>query len=229
MADSIIAFDRYAARYLQTIRDRQTTSASLPQILASFLAPFSAFESRDTTEAELRHIPLEITSEMASRLPTLVEDAEHIDYLFSRISDTLGSIRGLSLNEIKKSPEMAVLAELWVKLTRHDDYAVYKSHQHLLNDIMTYYASVTEVIKDTLPPLNKMRSDLHEFRDIHASPVLAWRDFPLEITLERMGQSIRRLEVARRVIDGLDLREAKSNPLPIPTRYATLVSKGIQA
>jgi hypothetical protein len=55
---------------------------------------------------------------------------------------------------------MAVLAELWAKLARPDEY---KSHRTLSNDITVYYAAASEVMRDTLHALNMMRADLSEF------------------------------------------------------------------
>jgi hypothetical protein len=62
--------------------------------------------------AELKDVLLRTTSQMASRLPTLIEQAGGFHYTLTQISATLDYIKGLALNEIQGSPEMAVLAEL---------------------------------------------------------------------------------------------------------------------
>ena len=155
MADTIIAFDRYAARHLQTIRDRHATPASLLQTLASVLSPFAALESRYKTESELRDIFFPITTRLASRLPNLIDDAKHLDYLFRCVSNQLSRIKGLSLDEISETPKRAVLAELWVKLARPDDSEGFRSHQFLLNDIVSYYVSASKAVQDVVRPLKK--------------------------------------------------------------------------
>ena len=147
---------------------------------------------------------MQTTSQIKSPLPKLIEEAGHLRYLLRRISNVLDQIKGLALDEIKDSSEIAVLAKLWVKVARRGDHKEYKSHRSLLTDITAYYANAMGMMKDTLHALNKMRSDLNEFRDIHASPALVWRNVPLEVTIEMMSESTRRLELGRRRIDGYE-------------------------
>lgn len=197
----MIALDRNVVRNLQAITNHEHKPTALSQKMISSLLPLSAFEPRFKIELELKDVFARTTTEMSARLFNLIEEAGHLRYLLRDISDVLDQLKGLALDEIKDSPEMAVLAGLWVAVARRDDYEEYKSHQTLLTEITVYYATAMEVMKSTSHALDQMRSDLDEFRDIHESPALVWRNFPLEVTIEMMSESLRRLESGRRRID----------------------------
>jgi hypothetical protein len=200
----IIAFDSHALRDLHDISDRLQTSPSLLQRLVSSLSPLSAFEARYEIEEELKEIYLRITNQMASRLPSLIKDARHLCYLLRRISDILGNIRGLTLNEWKITPEISILGRLWDILARSDDYAQLKSQQTLLNDLTTYYATASKMMNENLHALTLMRSNLKELSHVHASSVLTWRDVPLEMIIDNLSRAMKRLEDGRQRVDGME-------------------------
>jgi hypothetical protein len=190
IADWMIAFHRYAVRNLQAIGDRQTTRPSLSQRLLSTLSPWSAFQSSYKTEKDLGGIFAKGIPEMAGLLPRLIDQASDLCQLLRSISVALDTIRGLALDQLEHTPEISVLAALWEKLARPDDYAVLKSYRALLNDITVHCEQASELMRDTLHALNKMRSDMNQLRNVRSSPVLLWRDVPLEMAIDMMSQAM---------------------------------------
>lgn len=156
--------------------------------------PFSAFSPIYKTELEIRDAILLSIVQLNAKLPSLIALAtSNLDNL-EEVLDILATIRGFAEQEDQHSPEMAVLAELWLWLARHDDYELFKSHHTLLTDITGFYKSALDVVRVTVQALLKMRLDLDEFQDLHTSPAIAWRDLPLQITIDTMNDAVRRLD-----------------------------------
>jgi hypothetical protein len=217
----IIAFDRHALRDLHTISDRLRTSPSLPQRLVSSLSPLSAFETKYKIEDELKEIYLRTTNQMSNHLPSLIRDVSHLCYLLRRINDIQGNIRGLTLDERKNTSEIGILGQLWDILARSDNFAQLKSQQTLLNDLTTYYATASKMMNESLHALTLIRSNLKELPHVHASSVLAWRDVPLEMTIDNLSRAMKRLEDGRQRVDGME-RGQQSTPLT--NAYATVLA-----
>jgi hypothetical protein len=173
----------------------------------SSLSPLSAFESRYRTEEELKEVFLWIMSQMDSRLPTLIDEATQLCHLLRRISTILDDIKGLTLGELKETPEMSVLAELWEKLTRPDDYVKHVSHRTLLNDITMYYLTALEVMKDNLHVLSRMRSDLSQIGNFQAMSASVWGDIPLDMTIDMIKEGMKSLKTGLRRLDGMEADE----------------------
>ena len=156
--------------------------------------PFSAFNPIYKTELEIRDVFMRSIIQVNARLSSLIDLASsNLDNL-EEILDILVEIRGFAEQEHQHSPEKAVLAELWLWLARHDDYEMYRSHHTLLSDITGFYKTALDVVRVTVQALLKMRSDLDEFQDLHTSPAIAWRDVPLQVSIDTMNDAVRRLE-----------------------------------
>ncbi|ERF72400.1 hypothetical protein EPUS_06029 [Endocarpon pusillum Z07020] len=203
LSSSAISANRFAVNTLQDIIVQQNSPPSLAQILASSLLPFSAFNPIYKNELEIRDVLMHSIIQVNARLVSLIDLASsNLDNL-ERILDNLAEIRGFAEQEHQHSPEKAVLAELWLWLARHDDFETYKSHHILLTDITVFYKTALDVMRVTVQALLKMRSDLDEFEDLHTSPAIAWRDVPLQVTIDTMNDAVRRLESERKQLEGM--------------------------
>jgi hypothetical protein len=217
----MIGFDHYAIRNIRAVRDRQDNPPPNSQSLLSFLSPWSAFQTRYSSEEQLKKIFLRAAKKMADRLPKLIDEASKVHYLLQSISSVLNHIKGLTLEELKGTPEMSVLASIWDKLAQPEDLSKRKSYRASLNGITTDYAGSTDCLIDALFTMNKMRSDMIRLQDLSQLPASAWSDIPLELTIDMMSQAMKRLEVARRRMDKL---EPDAGSPPARTVHATMAA-----
>lgn len=82
-------------------------------------------------------------------------------------------------------------------------FEVYKSHHTLLTDITGFYKTALDIVRVTVQALVKMRSDLDEFQHLHTGPAIAWRDVPLQVTIDAMNDAMRRLESGTKQLEGM--------------------------
>ncbi|KAF7509585.1 hypothetical protein GJ744_007623 [Endocarpon pusillum] len=203
LSSSAVSASRFAVNTLRDIIVQRKNPPSLSQILASSLMPFSAFNPIYETELEIRDVLMRSITQVNVRLGSLIDLASsNLDNL-EKILDILAEIRGLEEQEHQHTPQKAALAELWLWLARHDDFEIYKSHHTLLTDITVFYKTALDVVRVTVQTLQKMRSDLDEYHDLHTSPPTAWRDVPLQVTIDTMNDSVRRLESGKKQLEGM--------------------------
>jgi hypothetical protein len=221
--NSIIIIDNFAVKALESIRQREQRQPTLSTRLLHALSPFSALNAYSAykNEEELRRVFIKMTSAMSANILPLIEQAGHILHGLRQFTETLSSIRKISYEEdiSKDMAEWQVLAELWGKLARPDDYVEFKRHKDLLRDVTEYHANAIQVVQTTLDALKQMKADLHVFRGLHVSPALVWQDFPLEVHIEHIRKGMERLKRGKSKMDEIDPVEEE-----IVTQTATRVT-----
>ena len=191
---------------LEATKYQQEHPPSVPKAALKALSPLSAFKAAGdmATEKELKNVFLGTTSRVANELSPLSKEAFELDHRLEQIHTNLDWIKELTMEEMGDLPQMDILAELWTQLARADDYATYQSHKHLLADLTEFYRRANEVMTITVAALNRIDSELDEFRDEYATPGLVLQDYPLEIIISMTRNSIKRLERGRMVMDGIE-------------------------
>ena len=136
-----------------------------------------------------------------SRTSILTEEAGRSYVALRLSSDILDQIELHALDDIQMSPEVAVLAGLWIAIAPRDKFTDGRARQLALTDITLSYANAMRVMTSTMEELAKMRSDSKDFLDHHVGQALVWQDRPLNVTIETMKGSMWDLEYARQRFD----------------------------
>ncbi len=164
------------------------------------------------TETKVKEVYLRSTSQIAGRLPPCLQDALELYDLFKNIQSTLNRIQELAVDEIGDLPQMVILASLWNQLARPNEHAEYRSHKELLEDLTGFYTDMSKRIVETVVGLMRMNSEMKEFRDELASTKLTLRDFSLNVIMNTMRESTKRLESGREALRRIQSRKRKGKP-----------------
>lgn len=197
--DTVHAFDAYAAKTLEGIISQREYTPSLPARFLDALNPLGAFtgSNADSSETQVKALFLSTAARLSSRVTPLIDESFRLETSLDLIQETLDRIQELAVDETGEAPRMHVLAALWMRLARADDYEAYRAHAGLLMDLMRFYDASKEVMRLTRAALNRVGSELDEFRDDLASPGLVLADAPLEVVIAEFRNSGQRLEAGR--------------------------------
>jgi hypothetical protein len=217
-------YNNEAIRSLRELRDRQRNPPRLSQRLLSYLSPFSAFDNTLKTEDELKDIFLQTTSQMASGVSQLINDAISLRDDLRTISYILFEIRRLNLAEQNDNPQLNVLAALLAMVVHPKDFAEYQSHQKLLIDITSHFTMTMKLIEDSLRTLINMRSNLNYLKKVQFSPSVHWRDASLEGAVGIMSKAMKRLKSGQQRL-GYMIQHPDSPPFSVVYATATVLSQ----
>ena len=156
------------------------------------------------SEKQVKHLFVSTATQISVKVRTLIDDSFELGHSFESIQGALDRIRELVVDEIGDLPLRDVLAALWARLARRDDYEEYQSHTSLLTDLTNFYESSSNVMLETNAALNRVEAELTEFRDDFATPGLILRDYPLEVIIDLLKKSGRRLESGRRQLENIE-------------------------
>ena len=167
--------------------------------------PISAFMSTENAlkEQDLREVLLAAASRIAVGLEPRITEAHNLYDLFKMIQAKLDRISALTHSEKNDRPNMGTLASLWSQLARANEYAEYKSHAELLENLDVFYKSMGQEIGDVLSALKRISSELKQFREGFASAPLALRDDSLKVIMRTLRQAGQRLEAGKRKLEGI--------------------------
>ena len=175
------------------------------------LNPFSASMPTQNilTQQEFKTVLLTAAYQIASRLEPCTEQLREIQSLLGNIQANLGSIGQTTYSEKLDQHELNHLAAWWKQLARPDDYAKYKFHGVLLEDLGEIYETMGGRTADMISAIMRIRSDLDEFRDEFSSVSLVGRDESLEFVMSTLRQAGNRLVKARNNLEQTDRRQRR--------------------
>ena len=197
--DTARAFDAYAVKALEGIAEDRQTPPTLPGRVLSAIGPFAAFElaRADDREEEVKQIFIVTATRISDKVQLLVADAFDLSHSLDTIQEILDHIQEIAGDEFRNLPRRKILEALWVWLAHPDDHAELKSHKVLLNEMVKFYESSSNVMKETTAALNHVEAELTELRDDFATPGLILKDYPLEVIIELLRLSAERLGEGR--------------------------------
>jgi hypothetical protein len=205
--DTVQTFDEFAVKALEGIVERQRNHPTLPGQIMLALSPFAAFDlakNSDYTDEQVKHLFITTAARISDKVKLLIDDSFNLAHHLDIIQETLDRIKELAVDEIGDIPQMDVLAALWTRLARADDYEQHKSHTSLLTDMTEFYESCSNVVKETIAALNRVEAELSEFRDDFATPGLIMKDYPLEVIIALLRSSGQRLEAGKRKLENIE-------------------------
>ncbi|KAF2238265.1 hypothetical protein EV356DRAFT_507360 [Viridothelium virens] len=218
--DAVSTFDNYAVKRLEDIAEERRTPSTISTRAMAYINPFAVldFANPNHSEEQVKRIFISTAAKISDKVKTLLDDSFELNHDFDEIQETLDRIRELVSDEIGDLPRMNVLAALWARLARPDDYEKHKSHTSLLTHLANFYESSSEVMQETTVALNRVEAELTEFRDDFATPGLTLQDYPLEVSIELLRKSGQRLESGRTRLE--DIEEGK-RPLRVDSQMAS--------
>ncbi|RPA82018.1 hypothetical protein BJ508DRAFT_193984, partial [Ascobolus immersus RN42] len=199
--DSVVSIDEYALHTLKRLRGDVDAEASLMAYIPS-LNPFTALNAH-TTEQKIQAALTQITTHMATKIPTLIVDAENLLSDLDNLEHALTLIGEVVHREraVLHDTEQELLSTLWSRLWHSNLLSPqlresFRHHKDILASVTSYRERALNLVSKTLVELVAIQTDLELFRERLVAPALG-ESVPLEVQIDSIKRSVDRLNRGR--------------------------------
>ncbi|MCJ1392089.1 hypothetical protein MMC18_004956 [Xylographa bjoerkii] len=110
-------------------------------------------------------------------------------------------IRELTIEELGVLPQYQRLRAIWDQIAPNEDYALFKSHAQLLEELVSSHETISAVIKYIITALLRVEAELERIRNNYATLALIMQDDPIDDVLETFETAAMRLTAAKTGLD----------------------------
>jgi hypothetical protein len=177
------------------------------------------------TEEEFKPVFLSTNTQIGERVDALLRDSLELGGSLNKIQQILDRLKVIAVTEVGDLTEMGFRRTLWSRLARASDYDRYKFHETLLTDIIDLYTISSDIVRETIAALNRVQADLTEFGHNLSTPGLTFEEQGLEVTIELLAKSGRRLKSAQSMLDSGEMGQpAQRHDMPARPRTRTVTA-----
>lgn len=206
--DSVIAVNRWTARYIDSLSPGDAGSTSTDNsgglvggLVAAVFAPFLPDEDR-FTERMILDKYVEHTAHVSERIAGLILEAHAVLGLLARAEDHLGLVHELTARDAQGAADTRsdVLWRLWTVVGGNRARLRSLSHQaDLLRRVDAQRSDAVGRVSALVVELQAIQAGLEDLRDRVAAPALTVdvHGIPLAVHIETIDRGVERLEAAR--------------------------------
>ncbi|MCJ1385674.1 hypothetical protein MMC17_008797 [Xylographa soralifera] len=199
LIDRLEAYNRRAISDLGHLRQRRRNPTFLAQIVSA-TTPMTLF-GYDLNEDQAKEMIFSIAAKISADVQPLLEQSQEISYTLDQITGALDEIGKMTIEELGALPRHQRLRAIWDQMSPNKDYALFKSHASLLEELVHSHEIVSAVMKYTITALLRVEAELESIHDDYATPALIMQDDPFHDAQKTFELSTKRLIAAKSGLD----------------------------